>query len=586
MKKRLLYALMAGVVVGAFGALLFTPRPKPKTTLPHSVETGLIVGRVETRDGVGIAGADVKVTTAKGTTATESGQGGMFGVVVPKGPFTVAASYGGQSLGERAGTLNSGSNTAIVQFQNDEYRTDAGMATKRLESHVAELEQQRVEDQKKIVQLKHRLDIARAQSAPVPTPIVVNIPPAPTLPPPIESAPPVAEVPLPPAPPVPAPAPYPCTKEGCWIRLYYGTDRARIDDKQAIPVKYRDQLKVYYGGDRGPLTFGECVVLIPPEYKMGSGDLDVGEYTPGKSITLTSIEPREQNVWLDRVRERVASDPEHEILVFIHGFNVSFPDAARRTAQIYYDLGLKGAPVFFSWPSRKGLLNYWADEASVEWATPHLTEFLETLALNTHASHIYLIAHSMGGRAVTSSLAAIGERNKAAHDNHCNAEVPRFSQVFLAAPDLDAEMFKQLKSAVALSADKVTLYASSRDRAMRASQLVHRYPRLGEPEEEWTIDGVTAIDASNAKTDFLGHSYYGSSILYDVLDALQHPDKPIDQRCHLNATKTRGYYPFKRDPDKEASRSARVWHRLTGQKPQHGDVVTGCPAIVTVNGGR
>ncbi|WP_429550866.1 alpha/beta hydrolase [Paraburkholderia sp. MM5477-R1] len=38
--------------------------------------------------------------------------------------------------------------------------------------------------------------------------------------------------------------------------------------------------------------------------------------------------------------------------LFIRGFKVGFVDAARRTAQMAYDLGFDGAPVFFSWPSQ------------------------------------------------------------------------------------------------------------------------------------------------------------------------------------------------------------------------------------------
>ena len=35
--------------------------------------------------------------------------------------------------------------------------------------------------------------------------------------------------------------------------------------------------------------------------------------------------------------------------MFVHGFNVSFADAARRTAQIAYDLAF-GGPGALSWP--------------------------------------------------------------------------------------------------------------------------------------------------------------------------------------------------------------------------------------------
>jgi esterase/lipase superfamily enzyme len=37
---------------------------------------------------------------------------------------------------------------------------------------------------------------------------------------------------------------------------------------------------------------------------------------------------------------------------YMNGYNVTFADAARRTAQIAYDLRFEGDPAFFSWPSQ------------------------------------------------------------------------------------------------------------------------------------------------------------------------------------------------------------------------------------------
>jgi Alpha/beta hydrolase of unknown function (DUF900) len=34
----------------------------------------------------------------------------------------------------------------------------------------------------------------------------------------------------------------------------------------------------------------------------------------------------------------VAASPSRDAFIFVHGYNVSFPDAARRTAQIAFDL--------------------------------------------------------------------------------------------------------------------------------------------------------------------------------------------------------------------------------------------------------
>ena len=46
------------------------------------------------------------------------------------------------------------------------------------------------------------------------------------------------------------------------------------------------------------------------------------------------------------LRQTVNQSARRELFVFIHGFNVSFEDAARRTAQIHYDLKFDGAESF------------------------------------------------------------------------------------------------------------------------------------------------------------------------------------------------------------------------------------------------
>ena len=56
---------------------------------------------------------------------------------------------------------------------------------------------------------------------------------------------------------------------------------------------------------------------------------------------------------------------ERNCFVLIHGFNVSFAEAAIRAAQLGYDLKVPGEMAFFSWPSRGGVLDYSADEATI-----------------------------------------------------------------------------------------------------------------------------------------------------------------------------------------------------------------------------
>jgi esterase/lipase superfamily enzyme len=67
-------------------------------------------------------------------------------------------------------------------------------------------------------------------------------------------------------------------------------------------------------------------------------------------------------------------------VIFVHGYNVSFEQAALRAAQIGFDLSVKGAMGFFSWPSQGTLGGYISDEASVEASEAAIMEFMTDFA--------------------------------------------------------------------------------------------------------------------------------------------------------------------------------------------------------------
>jgi len=68
------------------------------------------------------------------------------------------------------------------------------------------------------------------------------------------------------------------------------------------------------------------------------------------------------------------------VLLFVHGYNVSFEDAARRTGQLAYDLGFEGPTVFFSWPSR-GSVTAYTRRADRAVGHPDLKSVLSDLAV-------------------------------------------------------------------------------------------------------------------------------------------------------------------------------------------------------------
>ena len=90
----------------------------------------------------------------------------------------------------------------------------------------------------------------------------------------------------------------------------------------------------------------------------------------------------------------------------------------------------------------------------------------------------------------------------------------RFREIILAAPDVDADVFRnELAPALAKAGKRVTLYASSKDMALQASKEVHGYPRAGDTADGIVlVPGVDTIDASQVDDSILAHSYFVESI--------------------------------------------------------------------------
>ena len=210
-----------------------------------------------------------------------------------------------------------------------------------------------------------------------------------------------------------------------------------------------------YGGDRGELELGACEVSVPKDHQVGVLEsptvlrLEFRE-DPERHVVLLGVHPGAAVEFYADLRACIERTARKEAFVFIHGYNVGFETAVRRTAQIAYDLKFEGAPIVYSWPSQEGLLSYTVDETNVAWTVPHLKDFLLGVAQQSGAKSVHLIAHSMGNRALTSALRELAMERK--------ADCPRFHEVVLTAPDIDADVFRRdLAPAIVGTADRVTL---------------------------------------------------------------------------------------------------------------------------------
>ena len=305
-------------------------------------------------------------------------------------------------------------------------------------------------------------------------------------------------------------------------------------------VAWNDALRSYlsepvgvvYSSHRDPggaVHYGYCDVSIPPTHSIGQVEQPViGAEDEERHVMIRRNEELAATAFFDEVH-RVLASHEHDhsdCLVFVHGYNVSFEKAARRTAQIHYDLKFTGVPLFYSWPSRASFPSYFSDRNEIGYSYDHIKQFLVDVAERVGAQRVHVIAHSMGADAVGRAIVAMGDRGRI------------FDQVILAAPDIDSDVFReQVAPKLRNLCKRTTLYCSRNDMALRASYTFNDSPRLGDSSRGVVVlDGMDTVDASNIDTDLLGHSYYGDclKLLDDVQLLLDRDLHPLDR--HLSPT--------------------------------------------------
>lgn len=312
-----------------------------------------------------------------------------------------------------------------------------------------------------------------------------------------------------------------------------------------------DEYRVWFGTNRHPsgggagtfgnkrggsVSYGYCDVYIPKSHKIGSVGSSflwrLVNFTDDR-LTLRRTRLVSVDAYWSKLRAQLAgaADGRRHAVVFIHGYNVAFEEAALRAAQIGVDLSLEGAMAFFSWPSKGTVDGYHADEATIDASEPAITEFLVDFARKSGAEAVHVIAHSMGNRGVLRAVSKVVQNAQERTDVH-------FANFILAAPDVDADTFANFAAAYQQLADRTTLYVSERDRAVSLSRWLHEYSRVGFAPPINVFEGIDTVNVTSIDLTMLGHGYVGEAreILSDM-HALIFEGLPPARRFSLRAAK-------------------------------------------------
>jgi esterase/lipase superfamily enzyme len=147
--------------------------------------------------------------------------------------------------------------------------------------------------------------------------------------------------------------------------VFYATNRQ--------PTGNSEPSKFYGTADTRELAYGRTSVSIPSAHKIGELELaslwrlelnpNANRHFVLKSVVPLGIAEAKQQI---AAGLRIAS--AKSVLIFVHGYNVTFSEAALRTAQLAHDLRFPGIAMVYSWPSAGQSSGYLHDEESAQLA--------------------------------------------------------------------------------------------------------------------------------------------------------------------------------------------------------------------------
>jgi len=223
------------------------------------------------------------------------------------------------------------------------------------------------------------------------------------------------------------------------------------------------------------------------------------------------------------INRRLADNPVKDIFIYVHGVNTSFESPLMVSSEFWHYMGYRGVFIAFSWPSGQNIMDYVSDVDTAEYSAIVFRKFLEYLMAETNAERIHILAFSAGTKLVSQSLHQIGLMENCTGGE--NPGTPRIGRVLFTAGDVERQLFGIYASDGLLeSLDSLTVYMSDSDKALRASNMIRNYPRLGQPWKDGSLppEAVSFIEESgklvfvNASglggtTEGAGHEYFRSS---------------------------------------------------------------------------
>lgn len=272
------------------------------------------------------------------------------------------------------------------------------------------------------------------------------------------------------------------------VQLSFATDRKPGPDRQ------------FAGETDGALHIGSATIRVPANHVLGRIERPSGFFNFSRSTeNYFAI----QSVIVNDRPAFSADGSSKGVLIYIHGYNMTFESALMRAGQLAWDFQLPGHPMAYSWASQGTVLAYERDRELAYLSAPHFADYVQMLRASDPGP-IDVIAEGLGALVLLD-----GAIRLAADPANAIGKKP-FGQLIFAVPDVDAARFAQeIKSVIGL-AEHITVVTAPTSPVMRAASMVAGAPRAG--SDYSYLSSIKDIDTIllNDTTEGLNHSAFGS----------------------------------------------------------------------------
>jgi len=284
-------------------------------------------------------------------------------------------------------------------------------------------------------------------------------------------------------------------------------------------------------------------IRISKVSEFGVLDRTATEFMPPEEVREVSRPANE--AFAGKVNAKLARSRRKDVYIYVHGYRAIFENPTLVATELWHYLGYRGVFIAYAWPSTPSRFAYLRDIDTAAGYARHLRIFLEYLAEETNAEQIHLLGYSMGTRIVTRAVAQLALMHHESTAEEIQQKL-RIGHVVLTGSDLDRGVARQYLADGFLEVPRhVSIYMSSRDRALGMSRLLTRRKRLGqmwadgalasqvadylrEREADLSAIYVTAAEGASRGN---GHAYFRDSpwVSSDVLMTLAYDLSP-DER--------------------------------------------------------